>query len=66
MQSGITRESRSARRARVACPKCGAIVEFSRMRVHLRDAHHVGAAELESNILNVRKEAIRSGRGARR
>ncbi|MCI4351538.1 MAG: hypothetical protein L3K15_08525 [Thermoplasmata archaeon] len=66
MQSGPARDGRSARRSRVPCPKCGVLLEFSRIRMHLREAHQVGAAELETRILNARKDAIRATRGGRR
>jgi hypothetical protein len=66
MQSGLGRDARASRRSRVSCPKCGALVELSRMRMHLREAHQVGAAELETRILSARKDALRALRASRR
>ncbi|MCI4328950.1 MAG: hypothetical protein L3J86_05135 [Thermoplasmata archaeon] len=66
MQSGSAREALLTRRARVACPRCGVAVEIVRMRAHLREAHQVGAAELETSFLTARREARRASRSARR
>ncbi|MCI4361303.1 MAG: hypothetical protein L3J91_06320 [Thermoplasmata archaeon] len=61
-----SREALVNRRARVACPQCGQPIEFSRMRAHLREAHHVGSAELETTLLAARRQARRGGRAIRR
>lgn len=66
MQSIGGRDAASIRRARVACPRCGARVELSRMRVHLREAHQVGSADLDANFLTARRAAQRGARPARR
>lgn len=61
-----SREAVNGRRARVGCPKCGALIDLSRMRGHLRSDHHVGAAELEGFFLNARRDARRATRMIRR
>jgi hypothetical protein len=54
------------RRARVDCPHCGQAIEIARMRAHLREAHQVGSAELETTLLTARRQARRGSRGVRR
>lgn len=54
------------RRSRLPCPRCGARVELSRMRAHLREIHQVGSADLDAAFLSARKAARRSTRSARR
>ncbi|MGI0133283.1 MAG: hypothetical protein ACREDK_09415 [Thermoplasmata archaeon] len=66
MHSLPSREVGAGRRARVGCPKCGALVDLSRMRSHLRSDHQVGAAELENIFLSARRDARRGARTARR
>jgi hypothetical protein len=61
-----SRDALVNRRARVACPHCGQTIEFARMRAHLREAHQVGSAELETTLLTARRQARRGGRGVRR
>ena len=60
-----SRDALISRRARVGCPHCGVLVEIARMRAHLRDAHQVGSAELETSLLTARRQA-RRGRAVRR
>lgn len=66
MLSGASREAAVGRRARVACRFCGAMVELSGMRAHLRAVHQLGAADLETSFLEARRTARRSTRIARR
>ncbi len=66
MQSGASREAVLVRRARVSCPHCGAPIDLARMRAHLREAHQVNSADLESTFLSARREARRASRSARR
>jgi len=66
MQSGVPREAALTRRGRVPCPRCGVPVEIVRMRAHLRDAHQMPSAELETSLLSARRQARRSGRTGRR
>ncbi|HXQ48636.1 MAG TPA: hypothetical protein VN842_02505 [Thermoplasmata archaeon] len=61
-----SREGLANRRGRVACPHCGQTIEFARMRAHLREAHQVGSAELETTLLAARRQARRGGRVVRR
>jgi hypothetical protein len=61
-----SRDGLANRRSRVECPHCGATIELSRMRAHLREAHQVGSAELETTLLTARRQARRGGRGIRR
>ncbi|MFI5415609.1 MAG: hypothetical protein ACHQ16_08200 [Candidatus Lutacidiplasmatales archaeon] len=60
------RDALLTRRARVACPRCGTMVEIARMRAHLRADHQVGSAELETSLLSARREARRASRSGRR
>jgi hypothetical protein len=62
MLSGASREAIGGRRARVPCRFCGQPIELSRMRSHLREAHQLGSAELETSFLEARKSARRSVR----
>jgi len=66
MQPTGSREAGLMRRSRVPCPRCGERIELSRMRAHLREAHQVGSADLESAFLTVRKAARRTSRPVRR
>ena len=61
-----SRDAVNGRRARVGCPMCGALVDLSRMRGHLRSDHKVGAAELENVFLSARRIARRATRTIRR
>ena len=61
-----SRDNALNRRARVSCPRCGMPIEIVRMRAHLRDAHQVGSAELETSLLSARREARKSSRPVRR
>jgi hypothetical protein len=66
MQSLSSRDSGGGRRVRVPCPRCGEPVELSRLRSHLRDAHQVVSADVESSFLTARRGARRSKRSVRR
>jgi hypothetical protein len=66
MLSGASRETAAGRRARVSCRYCGQLIELSRMRTHLRDAHQLVSSDLESSFLKARREARRSTRSIRR
>jgi|GEM_PF-447809 len=66
MLSGGAREAAAGRRARVPCRYCGRQVELARMRAHLRDAHQLGSAELETSFLDARRAARRTQRATRR
>ncbi|HYK92665.1 MAG TPA: hypothetical protein VEY07_01310 [Thermoplasmata archaeon] len=66
MLSGASREAAGGRRARVPCRYCGQPIEIARMRAHLRDAHQLGSAELETSFLEARKVARRSARATPR
>jgi hypothetical protein len=66
MQSIGGRDGASMRRARVACPRCGERVELARMRVHLREAHQIGSADLDASFLSARRAAQRGTRPTRR
>ncbi|HKV90180.1 MAG TPA: hypothetical protein VJQ43_03170 [Thermoplasmata archaeon] len=61
-----SRETATARRARVRCPRCGQLIELSRLRSHLRDQHQTTASELDSSFLEARRQAQRSARFVRR
>jgi hypothetical protein len=65
MQSAEPRDS-GLRRSRLPCRVCGQSIELVRLRAHLREAHQVNAAELESLYLDARKTARRSTRSQRR
>jgi hypothetical protein len=65
MLPGAPREAGRVRRSRVACPACDETIEFTRLREHLRNAHQMGSAQLETAILTARKEAIRMNRAQR-
>ncbi len=60
MQSSASR-SASRRLLRAACPRCARAVELHRMREHLREVHQLESAELESVLLQARRDAQRSG-----
>jgi hypothetical protein len=66
MQAVASRYAPPMRRARVPCPRCGERIELSRMRIHLREYHQVGSADLESTFLSARKAARRGSRPIRR
>ena len=66
MLSGASREAAVGRRARVPCRFCGQMVDLTRMRGHLREAHQLGSAELESSFLDARRTARRAVRALRR
>jgi hypothetical protein len=66
MQSTGSRETAAARRARVRCPRCGQLIELSRLRTHLREQHQTTSSELDSTFLAARREAQRSARFVRR
>ncbi len=62
----VTSHDSGLRRSRLPCRVCGQSVELVRMRAHLRSAHQVNAADLESMYLDARKVARRSARSQRR
>jgi hypothetical protein len=64
MLSSGPRET-SERRTRIACKVCGEPIELVRMREHLRSAHQVDSAQLETMYLDARVEARRSRRSQR-
>jgi hypothetical protein len=64
MQSTASRDA-SERRTRVACKVCNEPIELVRMREHLRSAHQVDSAQLETLYLDARIEARRSRRSPR-
>jgi hypothetical protein len=57
MQSNPLRPSRRA--LRTSCPRCDRVLEYQRMREHLRDVHHLESAELDAVLLVARRDAIR-------
>lgn len=66
MQGSAQQSAMAMRRARVPCPRCGERIELSRMRIHLREYHQVGSADLESTFLSARKAARKGSRPIRR
>lgn len=66
MLSGGSTVAAQGRRARVPCRLCGRKIELSGMRAHLREAHQMGSAELETSFLVARREARRGARTTRR
>ncbi|MFI5417644.1 MAG: hypothetical protein ACHQ2Y_01920 [Candidatus Lutacidiplasmatales archaeon] len=66
MHSPFSREAQGGRRARLNCPRCGEPVELVRLRAHLREAHQVSSADLDSTFLEARREVRRGSRVAQR
>lgn len=64
MDGGSGRDA-SERRRRVPCKVCDEPVELVRMRDHLRTAHQVDSAQLETMYLEARIQARRSRRSQR-
>jgi hypothetical protein len=64
MDGGIGRDALERRR-RVPCKVCDEPVELVRMRDHLRTAHQVDSAQLETMYLEARIQARRNRRSQR-
>ena len=65
MQSTASGENPIRRRGRVGCPRCGRVLDMTRMRAHLREMHELGAAEVDTLLLQARREARRGMRPLR-
>jgi len=51
------------RRLRVGCKLCSVSLEISRMKEHLRSAHHLDSTSVESNYLAALMDVRRARRG---